>query len=104
MYQKLYVLITKTQVIIITGFLFILSIHYTYSQISTPTNFKAISYDSHIELTWSPNYEPDLSGYKIYKATPSSEMQYYRYLSKLSNSYIDFVGRGYNLRYIFLTA
>ncbi|HHB51494.1 MAG TPA: DUF3131 domain-containing protein, partial [Saprospiraceae bacterium] len=93
MYQKLYVLITKTQVIIITGFLFILSIHYTYSQISTPTNFKAISYDSHIELTWSPNYEPDLSGYKIYKATPSSEMQYYRYLSKLSNSYIDFVGR-----------
>ncbi|PKL81502.1 MAG: hypothetical protein CVV24_14920 [Ignavibacteriae bacterium HGW-Ignavibacteriae-3] len=33
----------------------------------TPQNFRSISYELHIDLTWQQNQEPDLAGYKIYK-------------------------------------
>lgn len=74
-------------------FFFILFSHYSISQISTPSNFSIKAYDSHIELNWSPNFEPSLTGYKVYKQSPSGEIKPYKYILKTSTSFIDFIGR-----------
>ena len=36
---------------------------------AAPRNVRAIAVPGAVELTWSPNSEPDLAGYKVYRSS-----------------------------------
>ena len=40
---------------------------------ATPRNVRAITVPGAVELAWSPNSEPDLAGYNVYRSTGSEE-------------------------------
>jgi len=50
------------------------ALYYLESAPETPQNFTAIASNSQIQLTWSPNTEPDLALYKIYKGTDPNDL------------------------------
>lgn len=63
-----------------------------YSQPSTPTNLVATGYDSHIELTWNPNAELDLSGYNIYRSSNGVDFTFLQFIGSINQAHIDFLG------------
>ena len=58
---------------------------------SIPQNVKSISYELHIDLTWKPNIESDLAGYKIYKWNGSS-FQFLTNVKKYRSFFSDWIG------------
>ncbi len=58
---------------------------------STPQNFGSISYESHIDLIWQPNTEPDLAGYKIYK-WDGSAYQFLANVKKYRSFFSEWIG------------
>ena len=59
---------------------------------ASPVNFQAQGYDSHVELSWAPNLEPYLSGYRLYVSRDGGQTFFLRkFLSPLDTSYQDFV-------------
>lgn len=72
-------------------FLFLNSIELS-AQLDIPAGLNAQGYDSHIELNWFKNAEPNLSGYRIYRAEDSINFELITFIPQSSNSYIDFIG------------
>ena len=72
-------------------FLFLNSIELS-AQPDIPAGLNAQGYDSHIELNWFKNAEPNLSGYRIYRAEDSINFELITFIPQSSNSYIDFIG------------
>lgn len=71
--------------------------------LETPTGLTATGYDSHAELRWEENTEPNLGGYKIYRSLDGGNtFSAIRFLSGQQNSYIDFtrpLGNNLSLAY-----
>jgi hypothetical protein len=63
------------------------------AQPETPSGLTLESYDSHIELSWFKNAEPNLSTYRIYRSEDGLNFDQIKIVSSSNNSYIDFVGR-----------
>ncbi|TAE57547.1 MAG: hypothetical protein EAZ89_03845, partial [Bacteroidetes bacterium] len=62
--------------------------------LSPPAALAAQGYDSHIELSWTPNAEPQLEGYRIYRsADDGATYQLLRFVDKSQQIYVDFVGQ-----------
>jgi hypothetical protein len=57
----------------------------------TPQGFTSYSYELHINLTWQPNNESDLAGYKIYKWN-GSQFVLISTISKERNFYWEWIG------------
>lgn len=57
-----------------------------------PTGLLATGYDSHIELEWNQNAEPNLSGYNIYRSENGTDFEFLKFVTKLNDSNIDFIG------------
>lgn len=69
-----------------------------------PTGLKANGYDSHVELTWNSNLEPDLSSYRVFRKDKNGQDSLLANISRSNRFYIDFTGRiDGNFRY-FITA
>jgi len=62
------------------------------AQPSPPTGLTAEGYDSHIELTWDQNAEPNLTGYNIYRSENGGNFNLLKFVGKLEQSTIDFIG------------
>ncbi|HFA48156.1 MAG TPA: T9SS type A sorting domain-containing protein [Bacteroidetes bacterium] len=62
------------------------------AQPAPPTNLSADGYDSHIELHWNKNAEPGLSGYRIYRSENGGGFEFLKFVGKLNDSAIDFIG------------
>ncbi len=58
---------------------------------ATPINVKAISYELHVDLTWQPNNESDLAGYKIYKWNGSA-YQFLKNVKKYRSFFWEWIG------------
>jgi hypothetical protein len=58
-----------------------------------PTGLTAKGYDSHIELSWNTNLEPDLSSYRLFKKDSNGIDSLIANISKSTRNYIDFTGR-----------
>jgi len=71
--------------------------------VAAPQGLAAAGYDSHIELNWAPNTEPQLAGYRIYRSQDNGQsFQPLRYLSGAHSRFIDFVrplGTNLSLQY-----
>ncbi|RLD20776.1 MAG: hypothetical protein DRI69_05625, partial [Bacteroidetes bacterium] len=78
----------------ILTFLFALSfICASLGQPAPPTGLDAIGYDSHVELSWYQNAEPNLTSYRIYRSEDQGGFEFLRSVGKLEKSTIDFVGQ-----------
>ena len=62
------------------------------AQPDAPTGVEVISYDSHLELQWNSNAEPNLSGYRIYRADQGSTFEFLTSVEKINTQHIDFIG------------
>ena len=62
------------------------------AQPDAPTGLEAISYDSHVELRWNSNAEPNLSSYSIYRSDQGSTFQFLTSVGSINTQYIDFIG------------
>ena len=58
-----------------------------------PTGLSAKAYDSHVELIWNTNLEPDLSSYRLFRKDSFGNDSLIANISKTNRSYIDFTGR-----------
>ena len=58
---------------------------------ATPQNVGSISYELHVDVTWQPNTESDLAGYKIYK-WDGSAFQFIANVKKYKSFYSDWIG------------
>ncbi len=71
--------------------------------VAAPAGLTAEGYDSHAELNWTPNTEPQLAGYRIYRSLDNGQsFQPLRYLNGAHRQFIDFVrplGTNLNLQY-----
>jgi hypothetical protein len=66
---------------------------------ATPTGLSAKGFDRHIDLKWTPNTEPDLEGYNIYKEE-SGNFNLVGTVSKDNRYFTDFIGQsGINATY-----
>lgn len=66
--------------------------HGLSAQPDPPAGFQAAGYDSHIELSWFGNAEPDLGAYRLYRSENGADFAFLRSIGKLNTSAIDFVG------------
>ena len=57
-----------------------------------PAGLTARGYDSHIELHWNQNAEPNLNGYRIYRSENGKDFQFLKFVGQLNDSAIDFIG------------
>lgn len=58
---------------------------------ATPQNVGSISYEMHIDVTWQPNTESDLAGYKIYK-WDGATFKFVDTVKKYRSFYSDWIG------------
>jgi len=73
----------------------LLTVFFLAAQPAAPTGFVATGYDSHVELGWQPNGEPNISYYRIYRSNGEGQpFQAIKDISATQRWYIDF--RGYN--------
>ena len=61
------------------------------AQPDAPTGLEVKSYDSHFELRWNANAEPNISSYKIYRAAAGEDFQLLSSTNSINKEYIDFV-------------
>lgn len=57
-----------------------------------PTGLAVFNYDSHVELRWNSNAEPNLAAYRIYRATPNATFEFLTSVNPINTEYIDFIG------------
>lgn len=62
------------------------------AQPDPPSGLEATGYDSHIELNWFQNAEPNLGAYRVYRSENGGDFIFYRSVGKLSTTTIDFIG------------
>ena len=58
---------------------------------ATPKNVKSIDYELHIDVTWQPNTESDLAGYKIYK-WDGTTFQFLANVKKYKSFFSEWIG------------
>ncbi len=70
-----------------------------------PTGLRSEAYDSHIELFWNPNPEPNLLKYRIYASEDSTEnFERIAEAGRAETSHIDFVGTPDVIKYYKISA
>jgi hypothetical protein len=63
------------------------------AQPDIPTGLTARGYDSHVELRWNANAEPNLSSYRLYRKNASGDYELVANINRNNRQYIDFTGR-----------